>query len=84
MIGHLNQLQKANPHARPSSSPLFPVHFLTHLAVFSPSPSTYFLQIVLLRTNAGSPSGLSILGAGGGKNFEVSSPLTLELAVPTP
>lgn len=68
----------------PASRLSFPDRSLAHLAVFSPSPSTYFPQIVLLRKNAGSPSGLSILGAGGGENFEVSSPLTLELAVPPP
>lgn len=51
---------------------------LTHLAIFSPSPST------LLKKHAGSPSGLHPLGAGGGENFEVSSPLPLVLAVPPP
>lgn len=60
----------------------FPDRSLPHLAECSPSPSAYFPQIVLLRKNTGSPSGLSILGAGGGENFEVGSPLTLELAVP--
>lgn len=59
-------------------------HSLTHLAIFSPSPSTLLSQIVLLKKHAGSPSGLHPLGAGGGENFEVSSPLPLVLAVPPP
>lgn len=83
MIGHLNQLQKANPHDPPSSSPPLPLIVLSLIWLNFPfPPSTYFPQIVLLRKNTGSPSGLSILGAGGGENFEVGSPLTLELAVP--
>lgn len=82
MTGHLNQLQKPIHMLIPVPHLPFQHRSLTHLALFPPSPSTHFPQIVLLRKNAGSPLGLSIPGAGGEENFEVSSPLTLELAVP--